>query len=116
MIIEIERNPNIDQDCCVVYRETAAASEIRELEYRQGDERFWVQVVGWDAEEDRPCPAYVCPITDSGDGTALLIYGGSGGLRLKRLDDQSPWSTADPHQWGELYLVYPPTVQFNTAS
>jgi hypothetical protein len=116
MIIEIERNSNTDQECCVVYRESGAAREIHALEYRRGDERFWVQAVGWDAEQNQPCPAYVCPIADSGDGTALLIHGGSGGIRLKRLDDPSPWSSADPQQWGELYLVYPPTTQFKAVS
>ena len=115
MIIEIEKNPNVDQECYVVYRESGEPREIDELEYRQGNKRVWVKVVGWDAEENRPCPAYVCPIADSGDGTALLIYGGSGGIRLKAVDDPSPWSTADSRQWGELYLVYPLTAQFKTA-
>jgi len=116
IIIEIEKNVNVDQECCVVYNESGTRREVRALEYHRGDTREWAEVIGWDAEANSPCPAYVCQISDSGDGTAFLIYGGSGGIRLKPLGDRNPWSTSDPHQWGELFLVYPLNAQFECAS
>jgi hypothetical protein len=116
IIIEIERNPNVDRECCVVYSDSGPSRELRALEYRRGDTREWAEVAGWDAEANSPCSAYVCPISDSGDGTALLVYGGSGGVRLKPMGDPSPWSTSDPRQWGELFLVYPLSAQFRYAT
>ena len=116
IIIEIEKNPNVDRECSVVYSESGPSREISALEYRRGEAREWAEVAGWDAETDAPCPAYVCPVADSGDGTAFLIYGGSGGIRLKPMGDPNPWSTSDSRQWGELFLVYSLNAQFKYTS
>jgi len=37
----------------------------------------------------------------------LLIYGGSGGVRMKLLEDETKWDTQSTEQWGDTHLVYP---------
>jgi hypothetical protein len=46
-------------------------------------------------------------VEESGDGVALLIYGGSGGVRMKPLEDETQWDPGSLKQWGETHLVYP---------
>ena len=60
-------------------------------------------VIGWSS--DGPCPAYAASVWDSGDGVALLIYGGDEGIRLKHADSTSAWDIADVSQWGEPCLL-----------
>ena len=65
------------------------------------------RVVAWDNKTNSPCVAYACQVEESGDGTALLIYGGSGGIRMKPLEDETEWKLGVPNQKGETHLVYP---------
>jgi hypothetical protein len=60
-------------------------------------------VTGWSA--DGPCPVHAAPVWDSGDGVALLIYGGDEGIRLKHADADAAWDLADASQWGEPCLL-----------
>ena len=61
------------------------------------------QVTGWSNEG--PCPAYAVLVEDSGEGQALLLYGGDDGIRLKRRDSDDPWSLDGAEQWGEPCLL-----------
>ena len=67
-------------------------------------------VTGWSAEG--PCPAYATIVWDSGDGVALLIFGGDEGIRLKPADDAGPWNVNDSRQWGEPCLLLDPSVEY----
>ncbi len=107
MFLEIEPNANTDVSFNMVYRDVSPPREVFCIKYFVQDHDEPVQVTGWDAESGSPCPAYACAIDESGDGTALLIYGGSGGIRMKPLEDESEWSVNSPGQWGESHLVYP---------
>lgn len=107
MFIEIEPCGNVDTAFSMMYREMGEPREVFAIKYNRWGRDEPVQVTGWDAETNLPCPAYACRIEESGDGVALLIYGGSGGLRLKDLEDDSPWDLHSPGQWGETHLVYP---------
>ncbi len=60
-------------------------------------------VTGWSAAG--ACPAYAAKVWDSGDGVALLVYGGDEGIRLKHADSDAAWDIADPSQWGEPCLL-----------
>ena len=60
-------------------------------------------VTGWSSHG--PCTAYAAPVWDSGDGVALLVYGGDEGIRLKPADSDVAWDVADPTQWGEPCLL-----------
>ena len=62
-----------------------------------------IDITGWSAEG--PCPAYAVPVEDSGEGRALLIYGGDEGIRLKTKDSPEPWSISNKDQWGEPCLL-----------
>ena len=52
-----------------------------------------------------PCPAYYARISDSGAGSAFLVYGGDWGLRFKRSSESDKWDMESPDQWGEPWLV-----------
>lgn len=107
MYLEIEPNGNTDVSFNMVYRDVTPAREIYCIKYPVNKEEQPVQVTGWDAETGTPCPAYACKVEESGDGIALLVYGGSGGIRMKALEDESVWSLDANAQWGESHLVLP---------
>lgn len=107
MYVEVENCTNVDQTFTMVYKEVSPPREVYCIEYNIAGEEKPVQVTGWDAETNSPCSAYACKIDESGDGRAMLIFGGSGGVRMKELEDESPWDVASPTQWGETHLVYP---------
>ena len=60
-------------------------------------------VTGWSAEGN--CEAYAVQVEDSGEGWALLIFGGDEGIRLKTANSPEPWSISDEAQWGEPCLL-----------
>ncbi|MFQ5673944.1 MAG: hypothetical protein ACE5G9_12730 [Nitrospinales bacterium] len=107
MYVEVESCPNVDAEFSMVYKEVTPPREVYCIEYDAGAGEKPMQVTGWDAAADSPCPSYACKIDESGDGRALLIFGGSGGIRMKELEDPSPWNSNSPSQWGETHLVYP---------
>ena len=73
-----------------------------------------VEVTGW--SEDGPCPAYVAMVEDSGEGHALLIFGGDDGIRTRPLDSDAPWSLEDPTQTGEPCLLLDKTTPYTPAT
>ena len=62
-------------------------------------------VTGWSTEG--ACPAYSAMVEESGEGSALLVYGGDEGIRLKPLDSTEEWDLGSPNQWGEPCLLLP---------
>ena len=60
-------------------------------------------VTGWSSSG--PCPAYAVLVEDSGEGVAMLIYGGDEGIRLKPVESQDDWDLDSPNQWGEACLL-----------
>jgi len=107
MFLEVEPCSNVDASLSMVYKEVSQPREVYCLKYSAEGEEKTMRVTGWDSESGKPCPAYACRVEESGDGLALLIYGGSGGIRMKELEDESPWSGNADHQWGDTHLVYP---------
>jgi len=65
----------------------------------------WCEVVGWSREG--VCQAYAATVEDSGDGTALLVFGGNDGIRLKPEGEPTAWSLGTREQWGEPCLLLP---------
>ena len=61
------------------------------------------QVTGWST--GGPCQAYAVLVEDSGEGRALLLYGGDDGIRLKPRASSEPWSLDNGEQWGEPCLL-----------
>lgn len=107
MFVEVEPCQNTDKSFNMVYKETSMPREVYCLKYAAPGGEKPARVTGWDAETDSPCPAYACRVEESGDGMALLVFGGSGGIRMKDLEDESEWNCHNPNQWSETHLVYP---------
>ena len=107
MYVEVETCPNIENDFSMVFKEVTPPREVYCIEYIIEGQDKPAQVIGWNAKTNSPCAAYACKIDESGDGRATLIFGGSGGIRMKELEDESQWDTGSATQWGETHLVYP---------
>ena len=60
-------------------------------------------VVGWSTAG--PCRVQAIMVEDSGEGHALLIYGGDDGIRLRAKGSDSAWSLANSDEWGEPCLL-----------
>ena len=60
-------------------------------------------VTGW--SEVGPCSAYAVFVEDSGDGVAMLIYGGNEGIRLAISGTTDQWELTNSKQWGEACLL-----------
>ncbi len=107
MILEVAANPNVPDEIQLRFREVGPARRVVRIRapLRGLGEETLCAVTGWDAETQAPVPAWARRIEDSGDGLAMLIYGGSGGLRLKPLALDDPWNIESKHQWGEGYLT-----------
>jgi hypothetical protein len=102
--VEVEAGDNTDMS---ILRMFDAREDPREVTWvfalrRDGTEGHCA-VTGWSS--DGPCPAKAAPVWDSGDGVALLVYGGDEGIRLKHTDSAATWDIADPTQWGEPCLL-----------
>lgn len=76
-------------------------------------EDAWLAVTGWSAQG--PCPAYAAMAEDSGDGVALLVYGGDQGIRLRPKGAAGPWDLSSPDQWGEPCLLLAAETQVREA-
>ena len=66
-------------------------------------------VTGWSALG--PCPAYAALVEDSGEGIAMLVYGGDEGIRLKAADCREDWNLTSSSQWGEACLLLDKSVK-----
>ena len=69
-----------------------------------GGNDLMCDVTGWSSEAG-PCPAYAALVEDSGEGVAMLIYGGDEGIRLKPAGSPEGWDLNSPAQWGEACLL-----------
>ena len=107
LFLEVDPNPNTEASVSTVYKNISRPREVYCVKFHLKENEEPVQVTGWEAESGKPCPAYACSIEESGDGTALLIYGGTGGIRMKKLEDESDWDVQSNKQWGESHLIYP---------
>jgi hypothetical protein len=105
--VEVDAGENSDMSLMRVFdaREEPYAVTSLVAPRRDGTEGP-CEVTGWSA--DGPCPACAAKVWDSGDGVALLIYGGDEGIRLRAADSDAPWDLTDPSQWGEPCLLLDP--------
>ncbi len=76
----------------------------------EGTDRI-CNVTGWSG--GGPCPAYAVLVEDSGEGIAMLIYGGDEGIRLKSADCHEDWDLVSQSQWGEACLLLDKDVQLS---
>ncbi len=84
MFIEkvVESGKNCEFSLTRLFSTTGNAVQIFRLEtFGNNGELALHDVTGWSAEG--PCPAFSVMVEDSGEGVALLVYGGSDGIRLR---------------------------------
>ena len=81
VFVEVDSNTNTDRSFNMIFRDISLPRELYCIKYPVNGEEQPVQITGWDADSNTSCPAYACKVEESGDGVALLIYGGSGGVR-----------------------------------
>ena len=105
VVIEIDPNPNCEpMDQRVFHNAEEARPVLRVCVGRDNAAPAWWDVTGWTVA-GAPCPALGCRVDDSGDGLAVLIFGGDAGLRLRPKGSAGPWSLKDPAQWGSPLLI-----------
>ena len=107
MYVDVEANNNINETFSMLYRNVSTSREVYCIKYNIDGDESPVQVIGWNKETNSPCAAYACHVEESGDGIAVLIYGGTGGIRIKPLEDETEWRLGAPQQKGATHLVYP---------
>ena len=105
--LEVEDNDNCPGLPLLTYQRLGSSVRVRQVRIagpHWPEELHWV--TGWQSDGDgSPCPAYYARISDSGAGSAFLLYGGDWGLRFKRGSESEEWDTDSPDQWGEPWLV-----------
>ena len=109
--VEVEAGNNCDYSLHRVFSVVGDPREITQVEApgTRGEVGLF-DVTGWSSEG--PCPAYAAIAEDSGEGHALLIYGGDDGVRLRPVSSTEPWSLEDPDQSGEPCLLLDKTTVF----
>ncbi len=107
MFLEVEPCSNCQESVGRMYNVISEPRQICSLQYEKDGKEIDVAVTGWDGETETPCPAFARRIEESGDGVALLIFGGNGGIRMKPIKDDSNWDVNNSNQWSESHLVYP---------
>ena len=107
MIVEVESNPNCEQSFFGRFKGLSRPRQVAQIKlFDRRPDGEWCDVTGWSDDPDHPCcPAWTCPVEDSGAGTTHLVYGGIFGLRFKAVETHEPWSLDSPNQWGEPYVA-----------
>lgn len=105
VIIEVSPNANCEAADLRVFNDVEAPRPVTQvcLE-RQSGQPEWFEITGWNAAQ-APCPALGQRVDDSGEGLAILVYGGESGLRFKPAGSATSWSMDDPKQWGVPFLL-----------
>ncbi len=105
--IEVEDNPNCGYMPMQVYEPQAESRPITRVRIEEPDYPHGVyEVTGWSSAEDGSAvEASYAPVSDSGQATAHLVYGGDWGVRLKPVGLDEDWDTDSPRQYGEPYLI-----------
>ena len=102
--VEVEAGPNCDWPLVKMFEALEEPRQVGRVTAGLPDGSTGLcMVTGWSHEE--ACPAYAAKVSDSGEGVALLVYGGEGGIRLQAADSAEPWDVTNPRQWGEPCLL-----------
>ncbi len=113
--VEVEAGGNCDYSLHRVFSVVEEPREITRVEAPgPRDAVSMVDVIGWN--EDGPCPAYAAIVEDSGEGHALLIFGGSDGIRTRPPGSDADWSLDDAEQTGEPCLLLDKTAPYVAAN
>jgi hypothetical protein len=105
VVVEITPNPNCDPVDLRVFNDVEPPRRVAGvcLEYAPGHSA-WFDITGWTAD-GTPVPAQARRVDDSGEGLAVLVTGGTAGLRLRRAGSGGAWRLDDADQRGESFLL-----------
>ena len=102
--VDVEAGSNCDYSLTRVF--SAIGEPVPVIRAEVPDRRGVVgihEITGWSVSG--PCQAYAIEVEDSGEGRALLLYGGDDGIRLKPVETSEEWSLDSNEQWGEPCLL-----------
>ena len=116
LILEVPDNPNCEPVDLRVFEDLDAPRRVTHVRLeRVVGHPAWYEVVGWTAA-GLPGQAQMQKVSDSGNGTALLVRGGEAGLRLRPEGSARPWRLGEPEQWGEPFLLIGEAVDARVAA
>ena len=105
VVIDIPQNPNCEAVEMRVFHDLELPRQILQIRFeREPDNPQWYEIVGW-TSANTPAPAWAQKVDDSGEGVALLVYGGEAGLRLRPAGSYEPWQLDNPRQLGLPFLI-----------
>ena len=111
--VDVQLGYNCDYSLNRVFSALAASVQVLRVETTgMHGELGLFDVTGWFGEG--PCPAYAVIVEDSGEGRAMLIYGGADGIRLRPRDSRESWSLEAVDQWGEPCLLLDMSTHIET--
>ena len=106
MHLEIESNPNCQENHEFVFNELGIPEPVRAILVGDEGKETECDVAGVDAQ-GRCVQAMGVKIADSSDGIAYMIYGGAWGIRLRPAKFRhEPWDLKNKNQWGEPFKIY----------
>ena len=102
--VDVQASANCDYSLSRVFSAVGKPEPVvRVLAPGPTGDMCFAEVTGWSTEG--PCQAYAVLVEDSGEGRALLVYGGNDGIRLKPTGSPEPWRLENREQWGEPCLL-----------
>lgn len=105
IILEIPPNPNCDAVEMRLFQDLEPPKPVSQVRLKRGtEESEWYEVVGW-TTDGTVQPAVAQKVEDSGEGVAILVYGGNAGLRLRPVGSAGAWQLRQPQQWGLPFLL-----------
>lgn len=105
VVIEIPPNANCETVEMRLFHDLGPPRPVSRVRLeREPGVSHWYEVTGWTVAGSAQ-PALAQRVDDSGEGVALLIYGGDAGLRLRPSGSQAPWQLGHPEQWGLPFIL-----------
>jgi len=102
--IRVDPNDNCPMSAQLVYKNLTNPKRVIRVRIYEGEpEGVLYDVTGW--SEHGPVNAYAVSVSDSGSGSAFLVYGGDWGLRLRPANSEGDWNLGAADQFGETHLV-----------
>ena len=104
VVVDVEPCANTSEETQLRFLASATPIAVRRIRWDAGDGVFATWDVAGVEADGSIVDALVCPVDDSGGGTSLLVFGGSGGIRVKR-PDAGAFLVGDERQLGLPYLL-----------
>ena len=105
IVIEIPPNQNCEAVDMRVFHDLEPPRPVSQVRLeRERGVLQWYEVVAWTLAGTAK-QAHAQKVDDSGEGVALLIYGGDAGVRLRPVGSSQPWQLDHPQQMGLPFII-----------